>query len=337
MSNILEKDLQRIIKDFDMSVFDNKTVFITGATGLLGSLCVKSLLISGFNIQVIALVRNKNKAENIFSKYISDKLTFITQDINDKIHYDGQVDYIIHCANSTSSKEFIDKPVETLLTTINGTKNVLEFAKSKPVLGIVYLSSLEVYGVSEKEYLTENDYGYIDILSPRSSYSEGKKAAETLCISYGSEYGIPVKIARLAQTFGAGVSKGDNRVFAQFVRSVVNGENIVLHTKGETKRNYCYTTDAITGIFTVLTKGENNSAYNIANKESYISILEMAKMLENDKTKVVFEIDNKNRGYNPTVKICLDSSKLEALGWKAKISIKEMFEKTIQGYLKGNI
>ena len=337
MDTILEKDLQRIIKDFDMSVFDNKTVFITGATGLLGSLCVKSLLTSKFNIRVIALARNKYKAENIFSKYISDKLTFVIQDINDKILYDGQVDYIIHCANSTSSKEFVDKPVETLLTTINGTKNVLEFAKSKTVLSMVYLSSLEVYGVSEKEYLTENDYGYIDILSPRSSYSEGKKSAENLCISYGSEYGIPVKIARLAQTFGAGVSKEDNRVFAQFVRSVINGKNIILHTKGETKRNYCYTTDAITGIFTVLTKGENNSAYNIANKESYISILEMAKMLENDKTKVVFEIDNKNRGYNPTVKICLDSSKLEALGWKAKISIKEMFEKTIQGYLKGNI
>ena len=329
MSDILEKDLQRIIKDFDMSVFDNKTVFITGATGLLGSLCVKSLLTSKFNIRVIALARNKYKAENIFSKYISDKLTFVIQDINDKILYDGQVDYIIHCANSTSSKEFVDKPVETLLTTINGTKNVLEFANSKTVLSMVYLSSLEVYGVSEKEHLTENDYGYIDILSSRSSYSEGKKAAETLCISYGSEYGIPVKIARLAQTFGAGVSKGDNRVFAQFVRSVVNGENIVLHTKGETKRNYCYTTDAITGIFTILTNGENNNAYNIANKESYISILEMAKMLENDKTKVVFEIDNKNRGYNPTVKICLDSSKLEALGWNAKVGIKEMFERTI--------
>lgn len=334
MTTILEKDLQRIIKDFDMSVFDNKTVFITGATGLLGSLCVKTLLLSGFNIQVIALVRNRNKAENIFSKYFSDKLTFVIHDINDKINYDGQVDYIIHCANSTSSKDFIDKPVETLLTTINGTKNVLEFAKSKTILGMVYLSSLEVYGVSEKEYLTENDYGYIDILSPRSSYSEGKKAAETLCISYGSEYGIPVKIARLAQTFGAGISNDDNRVFAQFVRSVVNGKNIILHTKGETKRNYCYTTDAITGIFTILTKGENNNAYNIANKESYISILEMAKMLENDKTKVVFEIDNKNRGYNPTVKICLDSSKLEALGWTPQVGLREMYERLIKS-LKG--
>ena len=329
MSTILEKDLQTIIKDFDMSVFDNKTVFITGATGLLGSLCVKSLLTSKFNIQVIALARNRNKVEKIFDKFFSDKLTFVIQDINDEIHYDGQVDYIIHCANSTSSKEFVDKPVETLLTTINGTKNVLEFAKSKTVLGMVYLSSLEVYGVSEKEHLTENDYGYIDILSPRSSYSEGKRTAETLCISYGSEYGIPVKIARLAQTFGAGVSNEDNRVFAQFVRSVVNGDNIILHTKGETKRNYCYTTDAITGIFTVLTKGENNSTYNIANKESYISILEMAKMLENDETKVVFEIDNQNRGYNPTVTICLDSSKLESLGWNAKVGIKEMFERTI--------
>lgn len=80
--------------------------------------------------------------------------------------------------------------------------------------------------------------------------------AETMCISYGSEYGVPVKIVRLAQTFGAGVSKDDNRVFAQFSKAVLNGYDIILHTKGETKRNYCYTTDAVRAIFTVLTKGE---------------------------------------------------------------------------------
>lgn len=328
MNNIFEDDIKNIIKDFDMSVFDGKTVLVTGATGLLGKLCVKSLLQSGFNTQVIALVRNKEKADMLFGE--TKRLTYLVQDINQRIQTDRRVDYIIHTASTTSSQDFVEKPVETIYTALNGTRNVLEFAKNKRITSMVYLSSLEVYGVPEKEDIREEDYGFIDILNPRSSYSESKKMVETLCISYGSEYGVPVRIARLSQTFGAGVSKSDNRVFAQFAKAVINEENIVLHTKGETKRNYCYTTDAIRGIFTILTKGEKNNAYNVANKNTYISIADMAKSLENDKTKVVFEIDDINRGYNPTVKICLNTEKLESLNWQAKVSLEEMFERTIQ-------
>ena len=326
-SSIFEEDIKNIIKYFNMSVFDGKTILVTGATGLLGKLCVKSLLNSGFNTQVIALVRDEEKANKIFGK--SNRLSFLVQDINQKIQTARKVDYIIHTASTTSSKDFVEKPVETIYTALNGTRNVLEFAKNKKITGMVYLSSLEVYGVNQKEDIKENDYGFIDILNPRSSYSESKKMAETMCISYGSEYGVPVKIVRLAQTFGAGVSKDDNRVFAQFSKAVLNGYDIILHTKGETKRNYCYTTDAVRAIFTVLTKGEKNSAYNIANKNTYCSIAEMAHLLENEITKVVYEIDDVNRGYNPTVKICLNTEKLEKLGWQPKVDMKEMFERTI--------
>lgn len=328
MSIIFEEDIKNIIKDFDMSVFDEKTVLVTGATGLIGKLCVKSLLNSGYNTQVIALVRDGEKAKNLFGE--SKRLSFLIQDINQRISTARKVDYIIHAASTTSSKDFVEKPVETLYTALNGTRNVLEFAKNKRIEGMVYLSSLEVYGVNDFEDITENSYGYIDILNPRSSYSESKKMVETMCISYGSEYGVPVRIARLAQTFGAGVSKSDNRVFAQFAKAVINKENIVLHTKGETKRNYCYTTDAVRAIFTILTKGENNNAYNVANESTYCSIAEMAHLLENENTKVIYQIDDVNRGYNPTVKIKLNANKLNSLGWEAKIGMKEMFERLIE-------
>lgn len=328
MSIIFEEDIKNIIKDFDMSVFDEKTVLVTGATGLIGKLCVKSLLNSGYNTQVIALVRDGEKARNLFGE--SKRLSFLIQDINQRISTSRKVDYIIHAASTTSSKDFVEKPVETIYTALNGTRNVLEFAKNKRIASIVYLSSLEVYGGNDFEDITENSYGYIDILNPRSSYSESKKMVETMCISYGSEYGVPVRIARLAQTFGAGVSKSDNRVFAQFAKAVINKENIVLHTKGETKRNYCYTTDAVRAIFTILTKGENNNAYNVANENTYCSIADMAHLLENENTKVVYQIDDVNRGYNPTVKIKLNADKLNSLGWEAKIGMKEMFERLIE-------
>ena len=331
-NSIFEEDIKNIINDFDMSVFDRKTILVTGATGLIGKLCVKSLLNSGYNTQVIALVRDEEKAKNIFGE--SKRLTYLVQDINQRINTTRRVDYIIHAASTTSSKDFVEKPVETIYTAINGSRNVLEFAKNKRLEGMVYLSSLEIYGVNEKENIKEEDYGYIDILNPRSSYSESKKMVETMCISYGTEYGVPVKIARLAQTFGAGVSISDNRVFAQFAKAIINKENIILHTKGETKRNYCYTTDAVRGIFTILTKGENNNAYNVANENSYCSISEMAHLLENEYTKVEYKIDEVNRGYNPTVKIALNTEKLNALGWEAKVNLKEMFDRLIMNFGK---
>lgn len=331
-NSIFEEDIKNIINYFDMSVFDGKTILVTGATGLIGKLCVKSLLNSGYNTQVIALVRDEEKAKNIFGE--SKRLTYLVQDINQRINTTRRVDYIIHAASTTSSKDFVEKPVETIYTAINGSRNILEFAKNKRLEGMVYLSSLEIYGVNEKENIKERDYGYIDILNPRSSYSESKKMVETMCISYGTEYGVPVKIARLAQTFGAGVSISDNRVFAQFAKAIINKENIVLHTKGETKRNYCYTTDAVRGIFTILTKGENNNAYNVANKNSYCSISEMAHLLENEYTKVEYKIDEVNRGYNPTVKIALNTEKLNALGWEAKVNLKEMFDRLIMNFRK---
>lgn len=331
-NSIFEEDIKKIINYFDMSVFDGKTIFVTGATGLIGKLCVKSLLNSGYNTQVIVLVRDEEKAKNIFGE--SKRLTYLVQDINQRINTTRRVDYIIHAASTTSSKDFVEKPVETIYTAINGSRNVLEFAKNKRLEGMVYLSSLEIYGVNEKENIKERDYGYIDILNPRSSYSESKKMVETMCISYGTEYGVPVKIARLAQTFGAGVSISDNRVFAQFAKAIINKENIILHTKGETKRNYCYTTDAVRGIFTILTKGENNNAYNVANENSYCSISEMAHLLENEYTKVEYKIDEVNRGYNPTVKIALNTEKLNALGWEAKVNLKEMFDRLIMNFGK---
>ena len=334
MNKIFEQDIENITKNFDMSIFYGKTILITGATGLIGKLCAKSLL-KGTNTKVIALVRNIEKAKKIFET--NSNLEFLVQDINNNINLEQEVDYIIHTASVTSSADFVQKPVETILTAIEGTKNVLEFAKKQNKLkGMVYLSSLEVYGTQSKENIKESDYGFIDILTLRSSYSESKKLVETLCISYGNEYNIPVKIARLSQTFGAGVEKNDNRVFAQFCKSVINKENIILHTKGETKRNYCYTTDAVRGIFTILAKGENNQAYNIANKNTYISISDMAKSLENKNTKVVFEIDNKDRGFNPTVKICLNTEKLESLGWSAELDLPQMFERTIKSMREEN-
>lgn len=338
MDKYIERDTISLINE-NLEIFEelkNKTVFITGATGLIGSHLVFSLLkaneIYKLNIKILALVRKLNKAKNLYSGYVSSNthLEFIVGDILNIPHVEDKVDFIIHGASVTSSTTFIEKPVDTIKVALSGTSNILDLAVQKKVQSVVYLSSLEVYGVSENIDVTEDKIGYIDFLNPRSSYSEGKRMCENLCIAYSKQFNLPIKIARLAQTFGPGVDWNDNRVFAQFARSVINKQDIILHTEGKTARNYCYTKDAITAILYILLKGKSSEAYNVANEGTYVSILDMAKLVANIEhstpIKVILDIkDSQALGYNPTVKIKLKTTKLEMLGWKATVDLANMY------------
>ena len=340
---ILQNDLELIARSENIpwDKLKNKSVLVTGATGLIGSQIVLSLLNANtehhLNLTVLAAVRNQQKAENIFKYADKNALKYVVQDILKPFNIDCNVDYIIHGASMTSSKDFVDYPVETITTALGGTENVLKLAKEKNITGMVYLSSLEIYGVVDFniEKVSENMSGSIDCMSVRSSYSEGKRMVECLCASYASEYSLPIKVARLCQTFGPGVSYSDNRVFAQFARSIIEGKDIVLKTDGSTERNYCYVRDAISGILTILLNGEAGQAYNVANKDTLITIRGMAEMLidmyPESGTSLMFDIaeDITKLGYNPKVKMNLDTAKIEALGWSAEVGLKEMFENLI--------
>lgn len=314
----------------------NSKILVTGATGLVGSAIVKKLLEQGNN-KVVALVRNSEKAEKIFADYETDNLEIMISDICDLKPETVGVDYIIHAASQTSSKAFVNQPVETINTAIKGTTAILEFARVNPVKSFVYLSSMEVYGLpvtDEKVY--EDHSTNLDTMAVRSCYPESKRMCENICVSYFSEYDVPVKIVRLTQTFGPGVAYNDGRVFAEFARCAIEGRDIVLKTKGETKRNYLYLEDAVDAILAVLLKGENGNAYNAANEGTYCSIYEMAKLVaekcSNKKISVIIEEneDIAKLGYAPTLKMNLSTEKLKRLGWKAKVGLSDMFEIMIQ-------
>lgn len=332
--SVLQEDLEYIVRyNLPYEQLKGSTVLVTGATGLIGSLLVRSLLAIG-GINVLAFVRNEDKARSIFND--NQDLRFVLGDIASKIEMDDSVDYIFHCASVTTSKVMIEKPVETLLTSIDGTKNILELAREKKSKSVVYISSMEMYGAFEwlNHEVKEDDLGYIDPLKVRSNYPESKRLCENMCIAYLTEYGVPVKIARLAQTFGAGILPGENRVFAQFARSAIKGENIVLHTKGLSEGNYCYTRDCMTGLFTILLTGMNGEAYNVSNPASHTTIADMAKMvaekIAGGKIKVVFDIpDNNSLGYAADTRMKLNSDKLQSLGWKPEIGLEEAYRRMI--------
>lgn len=333
---MLKNDIEEIIKKIeDIEQYKNKAFLITGGTGFLGSLIGRTLFLLNqkydLNLKIIFYIRSKEKLENLFKEELKDiNYDIVIGNLNSEIKYEGKINYIFHCANTTNSLEMIKKPVETISSIFEGTKYILELAREKKIESMVYLSSMEVYGqVMTDSLTTEKELGYIDILNTRSSYSEGKRVAECLCKCYSSEYNIPIKIARLAQIFGPGISKDDNRVFAQFMRSVLKKEDIILHTTGESRGNYCYTVDCIRALFLLLNKGKNGEAYNVVNEETNISIRDMAYLVANEifpyKVNVKIEIPKEEKGYAPITKLRLSGEKLRKLNWEPEIDLREMY------------
>jgi len=340
MNAILEQDIELFAQQFALKdELRKKTIAITGATGLLGACMVRCLLKlnsqQNLGLRILAVVRNIAKAEVMFGKQ-NDVLVFYAYNFskNEIFNPTEKIDFIVHFASPTASKYFVEYPVETMVAVFNGTKKLLDYARTNQTQSVLLASSLEVYGTitNDSKPLTEDAQGFLNPMDVRSSYPMAKRAAETLCHNYAKEYGTHTKVARLAQTFGAGVTKNDNRVFAQFARSIINGEDIIMHTKGELCRCYCYTTDAIAAMLYILLRGKDGEAYNVANETTYISIKDMATFLAetfNPKIKVVVEL-KENMGYSPTTKLRLSTNKIQQLGWTPHYNLQEMFHRLIE-------
>lgn len=339
---ILEKDFEMIAEStvIDFNAFRNKTFLITGATGLIGSLCAKALLYiseqKNLGISVICIVRNTEKAEAIFDGF--QKPLFVCMDLmKDEFPViDAHIDYIIHAASITNSKLMVEQPVDTILTSLHGTEKMLNLAVNHDIRSMVYISSMEVYGTMPPNIKAEEtSLGFVPLNSVRSSYPESKRMCECLCLSYSSQYKLPVCCARLAQTFGAGILKTENRVFAQFAKSALKKENIILHTSGESEGNYVYSSDAVTAILFLLQKGKSGEFYNVNNEKSHLQIKDMAHMVADElsgEIKVIFDIpeDSAKFGYAPQVKLHLSSEKINSLGWKATIDLKESYTRMME-------
>lgn len=336
MNSTLSADIEHFVTNCPFrKELQGKHVLITGGTGLIGSTLIHCLSALNANIHITVPVRNKAKLEalsgtlyNSFNCIVCNLETYDFNQIKD-------VDYIFHCAAPTASSFFISHPVETAKSIIDITDKLLQYAKNHPISGMVYLSSLEVYGGGlDDKVITEDMQGYWDIQDVRSSYPIAKRAAENLCHLYAEEYEVPVKIARLTQTTGIGISKNDNRIINQFARLAASGQDIILHSTGESARPYCYTIDCISALFYILFKGNNGEAYNVANKETFISARDLAEYIKKHfapQIKVIIDIKD-NMGYAPASKLYLSTEKIENLGWKAHYDLYDIIDQLIKSF-----
>lgn len=343
MNSILQEDLEEIIHSpiIDWTKLKDKSILITGATGLIGSILVKALLLKNkkenLNVKLFLLIRDLNEAKKVFKN--EDNIHYIISDIKNYEPENLKLDYIIHGASPTKSKYFIEKPVETMDISIIGTKNILEQAKISNIKSMVYLSSMEMYGILNSNDVKENVQGFIDPLNVRSSYSQSKRTCELYGYSYYNEYDVPIKFARIAQTFGAGISSKENRVFKVFADAVLSQQDIILKSDGSTVINFSYTTDTVIGILCILLNGKNGEAYNLVSDKTNMTILDSAKWLTNvygnENIGVKIEIPKENSGFAPSNKMVLNNEKIKSIGWNFKYDLKEGYDRLLK-YLKEN-
>ena len=342
INEIIDEDAEQIIMENNgLNELYNKTVMITGASGMIGSYFLYTLLklneMFDANIKVVPLVRKLNKLNEVVINDVN--VDPVVQDVTKNIQYEGDLDFLIHAASPASPKIMKEKPVETNFANTLGTANTLMLANEKNIEGYLFISSREIYGqpLENQEYFTEESFGFIDQLIPRNAYAEGKKAAENMCIGFNEEYGLNTKITRLAHTYGPGMSIYDGRVQADFLKNLVNGEDIVLNSDGSSIRTYTYVSDAVSAMFKILLKS-NDIVYNVSDLNNEVSIKELAEIMANipeKKLKLIFDISDENdHGYAPFKFGLLSCDKIQnELNWKAKYSVEEGFKRTYD-YLK---
>ena len=316
----------------------NSSVLIAGGSGLIGSFMADMMLYANkhmnANITVYAMDLSAERLAARYEGIDTDKLRFVEHNVNELPDFDFAVDYIIHAASPAFPAAFNNDPVGTVMSNILGTKYLLDYGKDHGTKRMLYISSGEVYGQGDLslESFDETYAGYVDPTSVRSCYPNGKRTAETLCVSYTKQFGIDTVIVRPSHTYGPTVTKADNRANAQFVNKGLAGEDIVLNSAGNQMRSYTYLADSASAIISVLTSGESGNAYNIANSASRTTIAGFAKEVASQTgTKVIFADPDEvaKAEMTPIAKQVLSSKKLEGLGWKGQFTVEEGIRHTL--------
>lgn len=343
INNTLEADFAGIDREL-IATLSGKVLAVSGATGFLGSLLARLVIWAndklGLSTRLILCVRNAAKLDVIMPGIAArEDVTVAVVDFSEPCAaLSIDFDCLVHTAAITTSKVMVERPADVINIMINGTRWALESACMNSKSKVLFLSSMEACGSFDDAVdVYEGTMGAIDMGSVRSCYPEGKRLGELMCLAYAKQFGINAVAGRLAQTFGAGILPTEGRVFKQFASSAMAGEPIVLHTDGMSEGNYVYSTDALSAILLLLSKGISGETYNIANEACHSTIRGMAEMVAErfggDHCSVVIEgKDSSQFGYAAPTKMTLRSNKLRALGWEPKVNLEESYRRLI-GFL----
>lgn len=319
---------------------NNKSILITGATGMIASVIIDILMRQNReqnrNIQIYAISRKEQRARERFEVYWNEPMfIWCSHDINNPLPELGNMDYILHTASNTHPRAYASDPIGTITANVQGTYQLLDYAARHNCERFLFFSSVEIYGENRNDVdkFDEQYMGYIDCNTTRAGYPESKRLGETLCNAFAAQRGQDFVIGRFSRVYGPTMSMEDSKAVAQFIKKAAAGEDILLKSEGNQLYSYTYVVDAASAALYLLLKGENQSAVNVVDRASDVRLRNLASLLaEEAGTKVVFELPDaiERAGYSTATKALLDGIKLERLGWKAYTPIRQGLSKTVQ-------
>ena len=332
-------ELKQAVADVNLTPLYGKSILITGGSGLILSGLTDILAYANTeqnaDIQIYLAARTEAEISERFTAWYGQSwMHFVYYDALKPADFAFKADYIIHGASNAHPSAYASEPVETLLANVTGLKELLDYAVKSQSRRVLYISSSEVYGRKEEARpFQEDDYGFVDILNPRACYPSGKRASETLCAAYSQEYHVETVIVRPGHIYGPTAASYDSRATAQFARDVLGGNDIIMKSAGTQLRSYCYNMDCATAILTVLLQGQPAQAYNISNKDSIVSIRQIAECFAQTAGKEIRFVsasDAEQKSFNMMDNSSLNAEKLEQLGWNARYDMKLGVSHTLQ-------
>ena len=330
---LYQEDLHYILITKGIESLIDKSILITGATGLIGMQMIDALMMHG-GITIYAVGRDKQKAAERLGEYFDrPNFFFIEQDVREPFADSLNVNYIIPCASNTHPLAYSQYPVETMTINIKGAENALELA-TRCKATVLYPSTVEVYGnANGNDVFTEDYTGKLNLSTSRSCYTESKRSAEALCQSYIAEKGANVRIVRRSRMFGPTILTSDSKASSQFIKNAVTDEDIVLKSEGNQYFSYTYVADAVTGLLTVLLNGELGVPYNVSSEKTNVHLKEFAQICaEYNGKNVIFDLPSEleKKGYSIAMTAILDNSRIKTIGFNPIYSMNDAVIRTIE-------
>jgi UDP-glucuronate decarboxylase len=340
----IDRDLEEMVAAGpEWGTMGGSTILVTGATGLVGGYLVEALaaahrVTGAAPNHIVVLARSADAARRRFSHLDRHQLTILEHSLDGPITVDRPVDFIVHGASPATPSDFAKDPVGIYVPNVLGTHFLLALAAEQAVSGFLYLSSGAAQGspTGRLGSIDETVYGPLDHLDAASGYAEAKRMGEAACVAWYRRSEVPVTIARLGHTYGPGLQRSDSRAMAEFVYAALDGRDILIHSDGLTRRDYCYLSDAARALVLLLTNGRRGEPYLVVNTEASLTVRELADLLAQlappPGINVQMQSVVKPSGYLPHAQPYYqpDITKLAQLGWRPTVGAHEGFRRTLE-------